>query len=202
MRRYLEIDQGFELPLLTADAYCLEILYAGHAYRRRQLIRTALPWRYVGVLHEYLTCPDTVSEVFLPGARILPHRDGARAHDPETYRNDAAVLEQGLLDEPDNARYVFYLAQSYRDAGEYQLAVKNYQSRLDMGGWEDEIWFSLYQIAVLQQRLGYPWETVLQSYLSAYDYKPDRAEHAVSYWPVLPAKWPISSRPLLFFQGN
>lgn len=50
----LEIAQGFELPPLTADAYCLEIHYAGHAYRRRQLIRSTLPWHYVGVLHEYL----------------------------------------------------------------------------------------------------------------------------------------------------
>ncbi|ESS66648.1 glycosyl transferase family 2 [Methyloglobulus morosus KoM1] len=172
----LEIVQGFELPVLTADAYCLEIHYAGHAYRRRQLIRNALPWRYVGVLHEYLSCPENVTEAFLPGLRILPHHDGARARDPNTYRKDAALLEQGLIDEPDNSRYVFYLAQSYRDAGENSLALKNYQRRLEMGGWEEEIWFSLHQVAVLQGRLGLAWEIVLHSFLAACEYKPDRAE--------------------------
>lgn len=172
----LEISEGFELPLLTADAYCLEINYGGHAYRRRQLIRSSLPWRYAGILHEYLTCTDKVAEVFLPSLRILPHHDGARARDPDTYRKDAALLEQGLLDEPDNSRYVFYLAQSYRDAGDNGLALKNYQRRLEMGGWEEEIWFSMYQIAVLQGRLGLAWDIVLQSYLAAYNYKPDRAE--------------------------
>lgn len=172
----LEIAEGFELPLLTADAYCLEINYGGHAYRRRQLIRSSLPWRYAGILHEYLTCTDQVAEVFLSGLRILPHHDGARARDPDTYRKDAALLEQGFLDEPDNSRYVFYLAQSYRDAGDNHLALKNYQRRLEMGGWEEEIWYSMYQIAVLQGRLGLAWEVVLPSYLAAYEYKPDRAE--------------------------
>jgi glycosyltransferase involved in cell wall biosynthesis/SAM-dependent methyltransferase len=172
----LEIAPGFELPLLTADAYCLEIHYAGHAYRRRQLIKSTLLWRYAGVLHEYLTCSENVSEAYLPGLRILPHHDGARARDPDTYRKDAAILEQGLIDEPDNSRYVFYLAQSYRDAGDIERAIQNYQRRLAMGGWDEEIWFSLYQIAVLQGRQGLAWDVVLASFLAAYEYKPDRAE--------------------------
>ncbi len=38
------------------------------------------------------------------------------------------MLEQALLDEPENDRYRFYLAQSYRDAGELELAIKHYRN--------------------------------------------------------------------------
>ena len=34
----------------------LEIGDARIVYQRTQLVRSALPWRYEGVLHEYLTC--------------------------------------------------------------------------------------------------------------------------------------------------
>ena len=30
----------------------------GYVYQRPQLMRSALPWRYEGVLHEYLTCDE------------------------------------------------------------------------------------------------------------------------------------------------
>lgn len=172
----LEIAKDFELPRLTADAYTIEIFYAGMAYSRRQLIKNTLPWRYESVIHEYLTCEDAKTEALLPGLRIVPHHDGARARDPETYRKDAAILEQVLRDEPNNTRYAFYLAQSYRDAGDLERALASYRQRAEMQGWDEEIWHSYYQIAKLQERLKRPWGEVTQSYLAAYQYKADRAE--------------------------
>jgi hypothetical protein len=47
--------------------------------------------------------------------RTVVHTDGARSSDPHKFRRDALVLEQALLG-AENSRYVFYLAQSYRDA--------------------------------------------------------------------------------------
>ena len=55
-------DPDFELPRLTADAYTAEVFYSGCTYLRRQLVRTALAWRYEGVLHEYITCEAALSE--------------------------------------------------------------------------------------------------------------------------------------------
>ncbi len=36
------------------------------------------------------------------------------------YLKDALVLEEAVKEEPNNSRYVFYLAQSYRDYGDYK----------------------------------------------------------------------------------
>lgn len=171
----LDIDPGFEMPALEADSYNVEMDYSGCRYLRRQLLRNALPWRYVGVLHEYTICDEARTEALLPGLRTRPHRDGARARDPSTYRRDALLLEKALIDEPDNARYVFYLAQSYRDAGDNELALRHYRRRIELGGWPEEIWYSLYQVATTRERMGHPWAEVMQDYLAAWQAMPDRA---------------------------
>jgi glycosyltransferase involved in cell wall biosynthesis len=171
----LDISRGFELPPLTADSYNIQVLYGGCSYMRRQLVRNSLPWRYEGVLHEYITCEQARTEQFLPGLQTVPHHDGARARDANTYRRDALVLEKALIDDPQNTRYVFYLAQSYRDAGDNELALRRYKQRAEMGGWREEVWYSLYQVAMIKERMGAPWPEVMEGYLACWQYQPERA---------------------------
>jgi tetratricopeptide (TPR) repeat protein len=104
------------------------------------------------------------------------NHDGARARDPLTYRREALVLERALLEDPDNARYVFYLAQTYRDAGDLDLALRHYRRRAAMTGWTDEAWSALDQAALLEERMGKPWPEVLAAQLAAFEFQPDRAE--------------------------
>jgi glycosyltransferase involved in cell wall biosynthesis len=172
----LEVGDDFCKGSLTAEAYYVEVRYANIVYRRKQILRSDLPWRYEGALHEHARCEQPTRAEDAVGLRIDVHRDGARARDPNTYRRDALILESALLDEPDNARNVFYLAQSYRDAGDFELAIRHYHRRVEMGGWGGEIWYSLYQIAYLRERMGHPWEAVMQDYLRAFQYEPLRAE--------------------------
>jgi glycosyltransferase involved in cell wall biosynthesis len=176
----LDVDVGFALPLLDADAYTIQIRSDTLSYYRSQLVRSALPWRYVGVTHEYIWCDLERTSVSLSGVRLLHFHDGARVRDLRKYQRDVSLLEQGLLDEPENSRYVFYLAQSYRDINEPELALENYRRRATMGGWCDEVWYSLYQIARLESWRNAPWPEVLVAYLAAVQYLPDRAEPL--YW--------------------
>ena len=171
----LDIDADFALPALEADSYNVEMDYSGCLYLRRTLLRAALPWRYAGVLHEYAVCDEARTEAFLPGLRTKPHRDGARARDPSTYKRDALLLEKALLDAPDDPRYTFYLAQSYRDAGDLELAIRHYRRRLELQGWQEEIFYSRYQIALARERLQHPWPDVMEEYLAAWQMMPDRA---------------------------
>jgi len=172
----LEVLDGFSKSDLNADACLVDVHYGSKAYVRKQLLRNKLPWRYIGVLHEYAFCEEAKSEEFAAGLRTRVYHEGARARDPLTYRRDAILLETALLKEPQNARYVFYLAQSYRDADDLELAVRNYKRRVEMGGWTEEVWFSLYQIASLHERMGYPWGAVMEDYLAAFQFGPERAE--------------------------
>ncbi|HEY8429941.1 MAG TPA: glycosyltransferase [Sandaracinaceae bacterium] len=175
----LVAEPGFSMPELTVEQYM--VLYrlreSPVSWYRATLIRTSLPWRYEGVLHEYLECGRPASSQKLFGLSIRSYSDGARNENPrEKYANDARTLEEGLRDEPGNTRYVFYLAQSYRDSEQLERAIETYERRAALGGWAEEVWYSLFQIAVLEQRCGHDFARVLHAYLRAYQYRPTRAE--------------------------
>ncbi len=167
---------NFVMPDLDKDFYYIMTFFNGTHYARVQLINNHLPWRWQGVLHEYLHCNQAKNCGMLEGMRNIVRTDGARSQDPRKYYKDAEVLKAALKKEPDNSRYVFYLAQSYKDAGEPALALEQYQKRITMGGWEEEIFWSLYQIGMMQEKLEMPEEVVVESYDRAYKYRPSRLE--------------------------
>lgn len=174
---------GFQMPPLTADEYLTrhEAGTGGTSFYLPQFVRSSLPWRYEGVLHEGIVCDVAHSTARLEGLTTRGYFDSARNADPKKkYQSDATVLEQAVKDEPANARYVFYLAQSYRDAGELAKSVEVYERRAVMGGWEEEVWYSLYQVAVLRERLALTPTTIVSDYLRAYQYRPIRAEPLVA----------------------
>ena len=172
----LVIDDSFKKGELDQDSYLIQMYSGGVAYWRTLLVSNRLVWRYVGVLPEYIASDEKSTEEELHGVDVLRFTDGARSRDPTTYRRDAVLLQQGLIDEPDNERYVFYLAESYRDAGDYEMAIKTYEQRVAMGRWDEEVWYSLYQIATLKATLRRDLPQVVMAYLEAFRYRPTRAE--------------------------
>ena len=149
--------------------------YGSIEYPRLSLVRTDQPWRYQGVLHEYLHLDGPFKTETLGGCHVIVRPEGARSKDPEKYTKDAALLLKALETEPNNSRYVFYLAQSYRDAGNLTEAIKAYTKRSRMGGWGEEIWYSWYQVGVLRESLGDPFGAT-KAYLAAFELDPHRAE--------------------------
>ncbi|MDA8456269.1 glycosyltransferase [Acidovorax sp. GBBC 3334] len=172
----LRVPQGFAWPELTADGYLFSCRMNDCEYQRNSMVATRVAWRWEGVLHEYLTAPAHRAWESMPGAAIDVSHDGARARDPQTYLRDIALLEQALRDEPGNTRYTFYLAQSLRDAGRTEESRVAYRYRATMGGWDEECWYSVFQVATLTERLGAPPQEVREAYLAAYALRPTRAE--------------------------
>lgn len=175
----LMFTEHFSLPLLTADAYAITMVHGSMTYSRTCLVNARLPWRYEGVLHEYLECDRPVDAVHLQGLSVLYSYDGARSRNPRKFHDDAEVLEAAVRDEPENARYQYYLAQSWRDAGEIEKAIQVYRRRAEMSGWYEETWHAKYQVARLLERAGYPEAEVVNAHLQAYDCRPSRAEPLV-----------------------
>jgi len=172
----LRAPHDFDWPELTQDAYFLTVEYANTTYSRGALVSARRPWRWTGVLHEYLDCTPAAPFTPLEWPRIVVSHDGARARDPKTYEKDASILEKALLDEPHNARYAFYLAQSYRDAGMPEKAIDAYHRRATMAGWAEETFYALYEIGRMSERLGRLPAEVQGAYLAAYQFRPQRAE--------------------------
>ena len=169
---------------LTADVY--QLRYGPDVtYWRRQLFRDGLPWRYVGVLHEYADCGRPLVEERLEGDYYIESRRlGGRNLDPEKYRRDAELLLTEVQRHPDDARSVFYLAQSYYDYGDVASARTWYARRAEMGGYDEEVYYSLARVAESMLRLDHPWPDVQDAYLRAWEYRPSRAEplYAIAHW--------------------
>lgn len=169
----------FALPSLEADAY--QILHRGHRstteFYRTQIVRSCRAFRYEGVLHEVIRCDEPHTTARIPRSMTsLGYFDGARNRDPiAKYRADAEVLERALLTEPDNARYVFYLAQSHRDAGALEASITAYERRIAMGGWAEEQWYAALQVGILHERSRHDAQAI-EAYLRAFELRPIRAE--------------------------
>lgn len=172
----LSIPENFQLPELDKDFYHIITKFGGMEYARVQLINNHLDWQWKGVLHEYLDCPRASTSATLPDIRNVVHTDGARSQDPLKYKKDADLLEVALKEEPDNSRYVFYLAQSYRDFGDNEKALENYEKRIAMGGWNEEVFISKLRVAQLKEALDRPHKEVIKAYYDAYHERNVRAE--------------------------
>lgn len=172
----LRFEPDFVKPDLDKDFYYIFSEYHGMKYARVGLVKDTLNWTWKGVRHEAIDCPQAKTLGTLAGVTNVVNTDGARSKDPQKFQKDAIALEAAIEKEPQNARYVFYLAQSYRDAEDYERALKNYEKRVSMEGWEQEVFWSLLQIAMIQELLEKPSESITNSYYKAYLYRPMRAE--------------------------
>ena len=183
---YLEFAEG-KTPFkgLKYDHYHLRINHGGLDYTRVQLVRNEFEWKYVGVLHEFIQGPKDVVltpapilEGVLIRASASDTRNGFSGQ--KKYISDALILEKALLDDTIDAglrsRYYFYLAQSYRDAQMFDRAIENYKKRVELGGWEEEVYYAMYMVARMTLALQRPEEEIINSFLKAWEYRPTRVD--------------------------
>lgn len=173
---YLEYEPDFKFPYLDKDSYIISMKHGGSTYGKLQLAKNQLDWRWEGVLHEYVWSPQAKTSGTLEKVHNVYTTEGARSQDSQKYHKDAQILEAALKENPNNDRYLFYLAQSYRDAGENEKALEAYKKRIEKGNWDQEVFWSLLQVANIEKALGVSPETFLSSYYKAFYFRPSRAE--------------------------
>jgi glycosyltransferase involved in cell wall biosynthesis len=163
-------------PDPVADCYFVVNQMGDLLYRMPHLVRLSKGFFYRGVTHESLECAQPYSRADADGIVYVRGQDSSRRISGKKFLDDANLLIRGLREEPDNARYQFYLAQSWRDAGRLREAIDAYERRVAMGGWAEEVYYSKLQIGLLKERSGAPYADVVAAYLDACDCRPSRAE--------------------------
>jgi glycosyltransferase involved in cell wall biosynthesis len=156
---------------LTEVGYALVQLNGNLEYPNCRLVRMDYEWKCLGVTHEYWDGPT--KNLAKTVAYIQDMNDGGCKSDK--FERDARLLEEGLREDPKNARYMFYLAQTYNALGRLKEAIEMYKKRITAGGWFEEIWFSHYMIAKSYLSLGDPIKFEAWM-LRAYKYRSERAE--------------------------
>lgn len=170
------VHESIRFDALTKDCYYIKTHYNGLCYDRVQLIKSSMPSEWRGTVHEVLYFNEPVSRETLYGIYNHVNTDGARSKDPKKYEKDVALLEQELKEKPNDTRTLFYLAQSYKDAEHPKEAVSAYRARVDAGGWDQEVFWSLLQIALLNESLNESDASVVKNYYDAFQYRSNRAE--------------------------
>jgi phosphorylcholine metabolism protein LicD len=166
------ISKDFNKEKLIADAYYLH--YLGNLdYAQVLLINNRLNWKYVGVTHEYIHSNEAKTYETLEEIKMQHLFDGTNRIDK--FKRDKELLLQGILDEPNNTRYHFYLGQSYKDLGDYEKAIEYYLKAIKLNSWAEQEFYCKYQIGNCYEKLG-KLNEAKTSYLTAWEFRPTRAE--------------------------
>lgn len=174
---YFVIENNFQYPtIMNLDYYYVKTHYYNLHYNRIQFIGTKLDWKWYGVVHEVVDCAQAKTVEELKHIYVHVTSEGNSWTDNRKYHKHAELLEKAIADGDESTRNIFYLAQSYRDAQENERSILNYQKRAKMGGWHEEIYYSLLQVGKLQQQIGISPRIFMQSYIDAFRFRRSRIE--------------------------
>jgi hypothetical protein len=130
----------------NADEYTICQKNPNISWTNTRIIKASLPWRCVGRTHEYWEADGKSTTAHLDNIFINDIGDGGCKQNK--FERDIELL---LLDlkEFNNPRTLFYLGESYYNFSKKQLAIPYYKKRIEVGGWIEEIWYSLYRLVCI-----------------------------------------------------
>lgn len=176
----LKFGPEFSIPefkaSLTKDAYHIfqgsEVFF----YKNVRLLKNSPEFSYWGVTHEYVkTLPTSVYEDIDKSVLFIDDI-GDGGSKTNKFLRDIELLKRGLEELPNNDRYTFYLANSYKDSHQYENAIDTYKKRIEIGGWIEETWFSYYCIGKCYRELG-QMESAIYYWMEGYQHFPQRVEN-------------------------
>jgi kynurenine formamidase len=110
----------------------------GTTYTRVLLINNNKKFEYLSVIHEFISCKESGSKfsIIQGDYYVISGRSGSRNLDPNKYLKDALILEKAYHEAKGKDdylfhRYAYYCANSYKDCGEFEKAIKWYKITLN-----------------------------------------------------------------------
>lgn len=156
--------------LELGKSYSIKQKNSSIEYSNVRIISKHSDSKYFGVTHEYIGVNNPIHTDML---YINDIGDGG-AKGNKAIR-DKLLLEQGIKDEPNNVRYYFYLANTYSDMGDYHNAIKTYLKRIEMGGWNEEVFYSYYRLGICYKIIK-DYDKMVSTFLKGFQYRPERIE--------------------------
>lgn len=184
---------------LVVPALRVNILHGNLKYSRPLITHKDSGALYRGIVHEFVSLPvGAMNPPMLDGFYVVNNALGvsARNRNSRKYFDDAIALRRALETDPGDLkpRYVFYLGQSYLNAGMMRLALECFEQRLTMGGWSEELYISALWRARLLEKIGNSTDEVIAAYFSAYEICPLRAESLrdIARYARLNSRWNLA----------
>lgn len=172
----LEVKNFDKKKLNESDSCCLLQGNDSYYYQNMRIVRNNGQFKYIGVTHEYISTPPGNHNVNIKKDELFIRDVGDGGSKTDKFERDIRLLLNGIKEDPTNVRYHFYLANSYKDSGHFDEAIEYYKKRITMGDWEQEIWYSNYNIANIYENLGKMGDA-LYYWLECYNLNPLRLEN-------------------------
>ena len=146
----LKVSDEFKDFELTQNGYQIIQKNSRITYYNVRMMKFQHDWKCTGATHEYW---DGGSVEKLPQELIHIHdiNDGGCKSDKA--ERDIRLLKEDIAEDKNMARSHFYLAQTYKDTGQFSTAIEYYKKRIELGGWYEEIWYSHYQLGKCYKEL-------------------------------------------------
>jgi len=167
-----DLHKKLENLSLSMGGACLQQQNGSIIYYNTRLLRASETWKSTGPTHEYWECEGKSGENFAKPIIIDIGDGGCKA---DKFTRDAQMLEDDLKDSPDNVRTLFYLGQTYMSLGENQKAIDCLTKRIDLGGWEEEMYIAHVYKGDCYKMLGKPTEAS-EEWLKAWQLRGHRTE--------------------------
>jgi tetratricopeptide (TPR) repeat protein len=172
----LKVNKFEKSMLFVADSFSILQGTDEFLYHNMRIVKNNGMYSYYGVTHEYINTPSNNHNINIEKDVLFIHDIGDGGAKSDKYERDIALLTKGIEDEPDSQRYHFYLANTYFDSHKHEEAIEYYRKRVELGGWQQEVWYSLFRIGHTYKRMGKMQDAIF-TWLEAYNYFPDRIEN-------------------------
>uniref|UniRef100_A0A6C0HCK8 Glycosyltransferase 2-like domain-containing protein n=1 Tax=viral metagenome TaxID=1070528 RepID=A0A6C0HCK8_9ZZZZ len=173
----LEIKPGFDKTILKShDSFMILQGTDDFYYNNMRIVRNNGSYLYIGVTHEYISTPPQNTTMNFDKSTLFIRDIGDGGAKSDKYDRDIKLLKGGIEENPNSDRYHFYLANSYFDNGKYEDAIETYKRRIEIGGWDQEVWYSYYRMGMSYKNLG-KIELAISAWLDGYDLLPNRLEN-------------------------
>jgi len=160
---------------LVADVYHVCQGNSIFFYKNTRIVKNNPKYSYWGVTHEYVNTPEGTVYAAIENSQLFINDIGDGGSKADKFLRDIRLLKKGLEELPNNDRYTFYLANSYRDSGQHENAIDTYKKRIAIGGWVEEIWHSYYSIGRCYKKMD-DYVNAIHWWMEAYNYYPRRIE--------------------------
>jgi tetratricopeptide (TPR) repeat protein len=130
----------------------------------------------VGVTHEYIDCRPNQVHVILDKNKLFITDIGDGGSKSDKVDRDIRLLKGDLEKNENNPRSLFYLANTYFDSNQLDESIPYYLKRIEVGGWDQEIWYSYYRLGEIYKRKNEIQQAILY-WMEGFSVLPERLEN-------------------------
>jgi glycosyltransferase involved in cell wall biosynthesis len=169
---------NFSFSFLKDDYYLgTFVLEDGKQFQRVLAIKNSIHFLWVGAVHEMLVHRKKVCQgIVVDGVKIAYRSGGYRSRDPLTFKKDAVLLEKDIKKNPKDARSIFFLSLTYERLNELSLALECFERRSRMPEKDQEVFYSVLSMGLIQMRQGQPSQIFLKTLEKAHRLLTSRPE--------------------------